>query len=136
MKQQEEKEKQIIDHFYGEGKYDKDPGDKWSAGFSSKMEGSLEKMDPLEDECLPAAFQLKIDINAIIDEGMRRKEQQAYKEETWSFVISALIIVLSLVLWGNVLGWKTILLWQWILILPVSIIMIPFVTKQNRKEVG
>lgn len=128
MKQRERKERQAIDHYYGENQ--EAPLDGEMNDFMVTLSQSLDKMKIIDDE------PMSISLDAIIQEGLLRQEERKQQEEMRSFILSALIIILSLPIWMIVLGVKTILLWQWILLIPVTLAILPFVKSGNRKEVG
>lgn len=128
MKQRERKERQAIDHYYGENQ--EAPLDGEMNDFMVTLSQSLDKMKIIDDE------PMSISLDAIIQEGLLRQEERKQREEMRSFILSALIIILSLPIWMIVLGVKTILLWQWILLIPVTLAILPFVKSGNRKEVG
>jgi cation transport ATPase len=125
----DEKEKRIIDHYYGETDtpiaFDEEMKD-----FLDSMSHSLEQMEIREEESL------SISIDSLIQEGLLRKEQKKQREELTSFILSALIIIFSLPLWMIVFGLKTILLWQWILLIPVTLVVLLVLKNGERKEVG
>lgn len=128
MTQKEEKEKRAIDHYYGEKK--SSPLDEEMKDFIVTMSRSLDKMKGIDEESL------SIPLDDIIQEGLLRNEEKKQRDERRSFILSALIIILSMPIWMIVLGLKTILLWQWILLIPVTLAILPFVKDGNRKEVG
>jgi len=125
----DEKEKRIIDYYYGETDtpiaFDEEMKD-----FLDSMSHSLEQMEIREEESL------SISIDSLIQEGLLRKEQKKQREELTSFILSALIIIFSLPLWMIVFGLKTILLWQWILLIPVTLVVLLVLKNGERKEVG
>ena len=128
MTQREEQERQAIDHYYGEKMAFPLDGD--IEDFMADMSQTLEKMKIAEED------PLNLSLDEIIHEGLLRKEEKKRRAEMKNFILSSLIIILSLPLWMVVLGMKTILLWQWLLLIPVTLVILPFVKNGNRKEVG
>ncbi|HBI05320.1 MAG TPA: hypothetical protein DDY49_14985 [Paenibacillaceae bacterium] len=128
MTQREEQERQAIDRYYGEKMAF--PMDEDIDLFMADMSQSLEKMKIADEDSM------NLSLDEIIHEGLLRKEEKKRRKEMRNFILSSLIIILSLPLWMVVLGMKTILLWQWLLLIPVTLVILPFVKNGNRKEVG
>lgn len=98
--------------------------------FTEREKQVLAKMDELHDIDPP----FELNFISIIEQGAEIREATKKRDESITFGISAMIILVSIALWSFILGTKFMILSQLVLLGIFTLVLIPYVKYREYKE--